>query len=189
MFSHARQLFKDSSVASIAPTAPFNARQIVSSIDFAKARILIEYGPGDGALTRYLLEKMHPDARLVIIETNDHFVAALQSRFSDPRLTIVHDSAENAGDICRHLGISSADYIVSGIPYSLISDSARDDIMRESARLLAKDGKLIIYQALTAISARRAIKNTVRKYFLTGRNRTYFLNLPPLYVFEAERKS
>jgi phosphatidylethanolamine/phosphatidyl-N-methylethanolamine N-methyltransferase len=185
MFSHALQLLKDTSVASIAPTAPNCVKQMLRSVDFSSAKLIIEYGPGDGAITKYLLKKMRKDARLIIIETNDQFVSILKSRFNDPRLSIVHDTAENIIEIRKKLKFKKADYIISGIPFSLIKPSAREEIIKDSAEVLKDKGKMIIYQALMAISARRPLKNHFRKYFETTKNKTYLLNLPPLYVFEA----
>lgn len=188
MLDHALQLFKDTSVASIAPTTTYCVKKIATSISFDKADLIVEYGPGDGALTKYLLENMRADAKLIIIETNDHFVSVLRDEFEDPRLTIVHDSAENILDIRKQLGFHKADYIISGIPYSLIPQNVKEEMIKDSSRILKDGGKFIIYQALTAITARRSLKDTVQKHFDTTAHRSYLFNLPPLYVFEALKR-
>ena len=80
MLNHALQLFKDTAVASIAPTSTRCVRAILKSVDFTTAKLIIEFGPGDGAFTAPILTKLGPDAKLVVIETNEEFVAILRTR-------------------------------------------------------------------------------------------------------------
>lgn len=185
MLAHAKHFLKDASVASIAPTSSRCVKQIAAAINFKKAKLIVEYGPGDGALTKYIVEHMRPDAKLVLIETNKHFVSVLLERFKDPRVTVVLESAEKIIETQKDLGFHKVDYVVSGIPFSMIAPEIKDQIIRKTSLILKKKGKFIVYQSLTAIKGRMTLKRTLNKYFETTDHKSLLLNLPPLYVLEC----
>ncbi len=83
------------STGSVAPSSRFLCRAIVSKINPEFGQTVVELGPGDGVITRYILDRLQADARLIIFEINEVFVEKIKSTFNDPRLTVVHDSAEN----------------------------------------------------------------------------------------------
>ncbi|MBI3336835.1 hypothetical protein HYZ98_04720, partial [Candidatus Peregrinibacteria bacterium] len=90
---------KDPGVASIAPTSRFGIRKICKLIDFEKAMVIVEYGPGTGVISKPILERMRPDAKLILIETNPELVQMLKETMQDPRVIVVQGSAENVRNI------------------------------------------------------------------------------------------
>jgi phospholipid N-methyltransferase len=133
-------------LGSLVPSSPFLVNQLMSKVDWERASVVVEYGPGIGNITREILQRMRPDAVLVAIELNGEFVAYLREEIRDPRLHVVHGSASEAGAILAGLQMEHADYIISGIPYSTIPDPVRRKIVRESRRLLDPAGALVVYQ-------------------------------------------
>jgi phospholipid N-methyltransferase len=144
-FRHPRML------GSIIPSSRFLVNHLINEIDFGRSRCIVEYGPGIGNITKQLLERMRPDSTLIAIETNEEFVTFLRHQFYDPRLHVLHASAAEISRIMRKLQLESADYIVSGIPYSTMAVSLRNSILHESSRVLDPDGKFIIYQFSNAV--------------------------------------
>ena len=67
-FRHPRML------GSIIPSSRFLIKQLLEPIDWDKARVIVEYGPGVGGITAEILRRMRPDARLIAIEMNPDFV-------------------------------------------------------------------------------------------------------------------
>jgi phospholipid N-methyltransferase len=133
-------------LGSLVPSSPFLVNQLMSKMDWERASVIVEYGPGIGNITREILQRMRPDAVLVAIELNGEFVAYLRDEIRDPRLHVVHGSASEAGAILAALRLEHADYIISGIPYSTLPDPVRRTIVRESRRLLDPAGALVVYQ-------------------------------------------
>jgi phospholipid N-methyltransferase len=151
VFSHillfARNFFKyPTMLGSVVPSSPFLVNDVLSQVDWKKARVLVEYGPGVGTITREILKRMHPEAVLVAIELNTEFVSFLQDEVTDPRLRVVHGSASDVRTLLGELNLGRVDYIVSGIPYSVLSDEERREILRESREALNPDGALLVYQ-------------------------------------------
>src|SRR5947209_4490499 len=107
-------------LGSLIPSSRFLVDRLLSKIDWGRAGTIVEYGPGVGTITTHILARMAPQARLIVFEMNGDFVRYLGRAFPDPRLHVVHGSAENVGKELKRLGLGGADYIISGIPYTKI---------------------------------------------------------------------
>ena len=54
-------------LGSIVPSSPFLVNDVLAQVDWEKARVVVEYGPGVGTITQQILKRMRPDATLVVI--------------------------------------------------------------------------------------------------------------------------
>ena len=72
-------------LGSIWPSSRFLVDEVLRPIDWERARVIVEYGPGVGTITTEILRRMHPDAHLVAIETNEAFVKFLNTSITDPQ--------------------------------------------------------------------------------------------------------
>jgi phospholipid N-methyltransferase len=143
----ARNFFKyPSMLGSVIPSSRFLVNQLMGQIDWERARVLVEFGPGVGTITREVLKRMRPDAVLLVIELNEEFVQYLGSTIRDPRLRVVHGSAAHVRRILAEHGLAPADYIISSIPYSLLPESLRREIVAESRHALKSEGSLLVFQ-------------------------------------------
>jgi len=133
-------------LGSLVPSSPFLVKHLLSFIDWQRARIVVEYGPGVGTVTREILKRIGPDAILVAIELNPEFVELLRNEIHDPRLRVVYGSAADVRTILRQLNLPHADYIISGIPYTLLPDRIRRAVTRESHYVLNPQGGFLVYQ-------------------------------------------
>ena len=105
-FRHPRML------GSIIPSSRFLIRQLLQPVDWAAARVIVEYGPGVGNITAEILARMRPDALLVVIETNAEFVRFLRATFPDKRLLVAEGSAESVDEILCSQGQEKDKYII-----------------------------------------------------------------------------
>lgn len=138
-------------LGSIVPSSRFLIKQLLEPVDWARARVMVEYGPGVGSITAEVLRRMRPDARLIAIETNPDFVSFLRESFPDPRLIVVHDSAERVDEILRAHGHARANYIISGIPFSTIPAEVRERILRKTCESLETGGIFLVFQFSTRV--------------------------------------
>ncbi len=143
----ARNFFKHPSMlGSIVPSSPFLVNDLMAQIDWRRARVLVEFGPGVGTITREALKRMRSDAVLVVIELNEDFVEYLGHTIRDPRLRIIHGSAAHVRRILAEQGLAPADYIISSLPYSLLPETLRQEIVSESRHALHAQGSLLVFQ-------------------------------------------
>lgn len=139
-FKHPRML------GSLIPSSRFLVDEILGQVDWRRAKLIVEYGPGVGTFTGEILDRMAPDARLVALEMNGDFVRYLQGHYSDPRLIVAERSAADVEAVLRQHALGSADYIISGIPFSTIPAEDRRAILHSTRASLAGDGKFLVYQ-------------------------------------------
>jgi phospholipid N-methyltransferase len=132
-------------LGSVIPSSSFLIRRLLKPVDWNRASVIVEYGPGVGTITQEILRRMRPDAVLIVFELNPEFVEFLRQTIPDPRLKIVHGSA---AEISRVLGEESsrADYVISGIPFSTLKDGVRRSILTSTREILQPDGALLVYQ-------------------------------------------
>jgi len=133
-------------LGSIIPSSRFLINQVLEPVDWQRAQVIVEYGPGVGSITKEILRRMRPDAHLVAIETNRDFVEFLRDALPDPRLHVVQDSAAEVEAVLQRLHLAPASYIVSGIPFSTMSDALRMDIVRATRAALEPGGAFLVYQ-------------------------------------------
>lgn len=164
-------------VGTLTPSSRWVVARLVDAIDFERARCIVEYGPGLGTITAALLERMHPRARLLVIETNGEFVDFLRSGFDDRRLTVVHGSAEDVAEALARHRLGAADCVISGIPLSTLPRATREQVLARTASILADDGRLLVYQYSN--SARRHL----RQHFELLSASIEWRNLLPMHLF------
>ena len=58
-----RFLQKPFQIASIVPSSKALVERVADKIDFDRARVIAEYGPGEGVHSRAIARRMSPDAR------------------------------------------------------------------------------------------------------------------------------
>jgi len=181
--TYMRNFIRDKNVASITPTSPFGVKRVCGNINFDCGDLIVEYGPGTGVFTNYLLKNMKSDSRLILIERNKNFDQILKRTIQDPRVVIFNDSAENVLDTLRSCQESEADYIVSGIPFLLLNCQLKEKILYNTRRALRKGGKFLVYQ--TCFQADHHLKVHLERFFPIVRTRFEVRNIPPLRIYEA----
>lgn len=164
-------------LGSVIPSSRFLIHHILRQIDWKRARVIVEYGPGVGTITRHLLRRMAPDAKMIVLEMNGEFVDFLRSTNQDPRLHVYHRSAADVQEVLAELGLSNADYIISGIPFSTMPDEVRTSVLEATRAALLPDGSFLVYQFS------RAVFPHLKRIF--GRIRQEFepLNILPAHLF------
>ncbi|CAN5804326.1 rRNA adenine N-6-methyltransferase family protein [soil metagenome] len=178
-----KSMIRDKNVASITPTSSFGIEKVCSKIDFSKRNVIVEYGPGTGVFSKYILDHMTSDSKLILIERNEDFISILNQSFQDPRLILYHDSAENVEALLQRSGEKKADYVISGIPFSFLPSKLRDLVVERSYACLRDGGKFLAYQTFYQLD--RFLKVYLNKYFNLVYTSYCLRNAPPLRIFEA----
>ena len=133
------------------PSSPFVVDSVLKQIDWQAARVIVEYGPGVGTFTTRVLERMHPEATLIALETNPEFVRFLNGSLRDPRLRLVQESATEIDAVLARLGYPHADYVISGIPFKTLPHALRDTIVRKTHSVLRPSGTFLVYQLSSVV--------------------------------------
>jgi phospholipid N-methyltransferase len=178
LFAH--NFFKHPAMlGSAIPSSPFLVNQLMNEVRWNDTRVIVEFGPGVGTITREILKRMRSDATLVVIELNEEFVNYLRERIHDDRLRIVHASAADVCEVLEAQGLPQADCIISGIPYSLMTDDVRRQVLAQSRKALRTEGIMLVFQFT------RTLLPYLRSSFSSVRQRFQFFNVLPARIFHC----
>jgi phospholipid N-methyltransferase len=133
-------------VGSIIPSSGKTIRKMLSRCDWENTKVFVEYGPGVGTFCQAVLDRMMPDAQYIAIDTNPDFVSYLRENFRDPRFSAIHGSAADVRTIVADHGHSSADYVLSGLPFSTLPPGVAPTIAAATAEVLSPGGAFLVYQ-------------------------------------------
>ena len=170
---------KDYRVGALAPTSQKAARRIVGLLK-PGCRYLIEYGPGNGAVTRAILERLPPTGQVVAIEINLNFARSLQT-ISDRRLRVIAGDALEFIQRPDIIGLPQVETIISGIPFSFLKPARRQEIIQNTRELLTKDGLFLVYQLSPLILP------TLKQHFRRVRVAFEPRNFLPYFIMAAEK--
>ena len=181
---HLRAFLDDpKGVAALVPTSSFTVDRMASTTEPERPELIVEYGPGSGVLTRALLERLHPDGRLVAIELNRGLAARLSFELDDPRLSVVEDSAERVTEILQELGLEGVDRVFSGIPFFWLPPERAQSIVASTHRALVAGGRFVAYQMF--YQPRRCLRVHLDRCFSTVASELDLRNLPPYRIYQA----
>ncbi|MCC7086856.1 MAG: methyltransferase domain-containing protein [Pirellulales bacterium] len=171
------------------------------------ARKILEVGPGTGAVTAQLVEKLRPTDRLTLVELNEDFVRHLHGRFAHERdfqavaerSNIVHGALEDLPSEPTY------DLIVSGLPLNNFSVAEVEQILGIFERLLTPGGTLSFFEYIAIRRVKAVISSSHGRERLRGIGRALqrtldgreikrdwvWPNLPPAWVHHVrfEQKS
>jgi phospholipid N-methyltransferase len=168
-------------IGSMIPSSRRLTQRLLAQVDWNHARTIVEYGPGTGVVTRAILARMAPDARLVTFEINGEFVDFLRRTIPDPRLTVVHASAETVKSALAAADLQSCDAAISSLPFSIMPPRVRLGIVAATLKVLAPGAPLVGYQYST-----RWLRE-LRRAFGEVDVRFEPRNWPPAFIFTARR--
>ncbi|SIN75596.1 class I SAM-dependent methyltransferase [Algoriphagus halophilus] len=155
----------------------FSSKSLVNKMlsysDLSDAKLIVEMGGGDGSITQGIVDRLAPDAELLVFEISTSFCDAMKKQFPQENVKIINDSAEN---IHLYLDGKKVDYIFSSLPFSFISPEIRDEILRQSRSALSSSGYFI------QICYSYLLKGLFKKHFSSVKSSFTLKNLPPAFV-------
>lgn len=147
--------------------------KMLSYTDIEHSELILELGGGDGSITQGIIDRLSPSSELLVFEINRSFCDAMERQFPMPNVRIICDSAEN---LDQYLQGRKVDYVLSSLPFSLISKEARDQILRHTKNSLSDKGKFI------QICYSYLLKKLFGRYFSKIETKFTMRNLPPAFV-------
>jgi phosphatidylethanolamine/phosphatidyl-N-methylethanolamine N-methyltransferase len=109
---------------------------------------ILEAGPGTGAVTGHIIERMRPQDQLWLVERNPAFAAHLRRMFQErPAFRAVADRCHLVEGSAQELDQAGQfDVVVSGLPLNNFSPEDVKHILEAYARLLKPEGILSFFE-------------------------------------------
>jgi phosphatidylethanolamine/phosphatidyl-N-methylethanolamine N-methyltransferase len=186
-----------SSTAAVVPSSRFLTSALVEPADLQHARVVVELGPGTGAVTLQILRRLPPDGRLYAIELNRVFARRLRERFNDPRLILINRDACELLSIIPRTVVGRVSAVISSLGLTSMDHRLRSTIVMQASRCLDKDGIMMQYQYMGGFEdislapqmrvRRFRVRQFLHRFFRQVNTSTVLLNLPPAFVFECRK--
>lgn len=175
-------------VGSVVPSSDLLADLATDMGRVRDASVVVEFGPGTGAITKTILRKLKKDADFFAMEINPEFVTLLRKQF--PSLKVYNDSATNTPAYLAENGFDGCDAIVSGLPWTTLPPDVHDALLDAVWRSLRPGGRFVTYMYITSLVVPQSLrfKKILHSRFKNIRkSRVIWKNVPPAFVFYAEK--
>lgn len=186
------------SVGALLPSSTFLGDVIVEKVDWTRRNaVIVEVGAGTGVFTRLIVQKMAPDARLVVVELDKQLAENLRAEFAaDRRVCIVHGSVEN---LAQHLqactGRVEADFVVSALPWTAMDDDTQKKLLNGILKGLQRRRmpkprvffSTFMYTSSTWKPSAHKFLQLLEHNFSGGveKSKTVWRNVPPAFVYHC----
>jgi phospholipid N-methyltransferase len=164
------------------------AALLASVVPTAGEPVVIELGPGTGAVSSVITARLPLDARHLAVEL-DPAMAAFLSRHHEG-VEVINADARDLRELLAGSGISRVAAVVSGLPWSLFDSDSQKHILQQIADAIGPDGVFTTFayahaRALpTARSFRRALERTFGDVQIS---RIVWQNMPPAFSYICRR--
>ena len=167
-------------IGSVIPSSRFLENRVVATAGINSARTIVELGPGTGGTTRAILKAMALRAKLLCIEINPNF-HSLVSLIEDDRLISHFGDANELKEIITNYRLSAPEALISGIPFSTMSESSGSRILEMISSVLAPGGRFVAYQVSKRVAC------LCRPILGPGQVEVELFNIPPLRVYRWQK--
>ena len=164
---------------SIVPSSPYLVRRLTRLVNPALKLNIVEFGAGEGCVTRGILGKMHLDSKLTTFELNVDFAKGLKiSMHGQRRVRVINDNVLNAH---KYIKENSADLVISSLPLGNMKKRLVYDILNEASYLLNEKGVFVQYQYFGKNYF--DVKGIFKNLKLGWEPR----NIPPAFIYECRK--
>jgi len=165
----------------IVPSSRFLTKRMVKHIDFNNVKVIVEFGPGNGIITKEILKRIQPQTKLIAFEINDRFFESLEN-IKHSQLIIEKVSAEDITEVLQKHGFDKVDCVISSLPFTNIPPEISDRILSKTYEAMEAESLFVQYQySLTYYKKLKEVfKDNVKLSFEA-------FNIPPAFVYIAKK--
>ena len=162
------------------PSSRTLIRKVSDKMDHQTPKVIAEYGPGEGCHTREIARRMHPKSHLLLFEIDPELCVHLARQFAhNPRISIHNLDCARLPEVLSKKGLPHCDYVVSGIPFSILDKAKKREILDHTYEMLAPEthSAFIIYQVTNELRTRGHCD-----HFARAESEYCLRNVPPMFV-------
>lgn len=170
-------------VGSVVPSSRALAREMARAVPVRPTAVVVELGPGTGALTRQVIEVLAAGERFLAIDIDPEFCERLRARWPD--IDCECGSAADLPQMLAARGWSAADHVLSGLPFASLPAAVSRAILAAIDRSLSAGGTFSTFQYVHAYATPPAVafrRQMAARFGPAISRRLVLKNVPPAYV-------
>jgi phospholipid N-methyltransferase len=164
------------------------AAAMVEGLDLGPGRRIVELGPGTGAFTGAIVERLRPGSEFLAVDIDPAFVRQVQRRW--PEVQCVCASAERLEGIVADYQLFPIDHIVSGLPFVSLPTAMTRQILQNVAAVLRPGGTFTTFQYVHGYRLPPAVafrKSLTERLGAPPSTRIVLRNFPPAAVLTWQK--
>lgn len=175
-------------VGAVAPSSTRLAQRLTAVVPGEGQPVVVELGPGTGSTTAAVQRRLGGRGRHIAVELDPTLAEHVARKH--PSVEVAVGDAAQLPQLLAGFGVSEADAVLSGLPWSLFSPDGQRDILGSIAGVLRAGGAFSTFAYVHALplgGARRfrALLDDVFDEVLI--TRTVWRNLPPAACYVCRR--
>nr|WP_222131725.1 methyltransferase domain-containing protein [Pseudonocardia sp. C8] len=150
--------------------------------------VVVELGPGTGAVTAEVSRRMAPEGRHLAVELDPGMARYVAERHPD--VEVVNGDARKLGELLAERGIEHADAVISGLPWSLFDRDTQREILAQVVDVVGETGAFttFAYSHTMPMASARRFKGLLQEVFdEVVTTRTVWRNVPPAFCYLCRR--
>jgi phospholipid N-methyltransferase len=166
------------------------ARGMVAHLPADRPLRIVELGPGTGPFTNAIVQRVHPDSRILAIDREPMFVDWLRERW--PTVQCVCASAADLARLVSDRHMAPIDHIISGLPFASLPIDETQRILDGIERVLRPGGTFTTFQYLHGYGLRpgRVFRKTMSERMGSDATRRLVLmNFPIAFILTWTRRA
>ena len=166
------------------------AEAMVDGLDLKQPGCIVELGPGTGAFTAAIVERLGVDTAFLALDIEPTFVQEIQKRW--PQVQCVCASAEQLKGLVAARGMGPVDHIVSGLPFVSLPPTVTREILSNVVGVLRPGGTFTTFQYLHGYGLPPAInfrRSMTAQMSCAPTARLVLRNVPPALVLTWKKQS
>jgi phospholipid N-methyltransferase len=150
--------------------------------------VVVELGPGTGAVSALIAERLPAGGRHLAVELDPRMVEYL--RASRPELEVVQGNAAHLRTLLAERDIERVDAVLCGLPWALFDDATQAELLAGISAAVGPTGAFTTFAYLHGMTLRaaRRFRGSLRATFDEVLvSATVWRNLPPAFVYVCRR--
>jgi phosphatidylethanolamine/phosphatidyl-N-methylethanolamine N-methyltransferase len=175
-------------MGAVAPSSARLSAVLTSIVPTAGSPVVVELGPGTGAVSAAIDQRLPAGSRHLAVELDATMVEYLGR--TRPGMEVVYGDARNLGKLLAERDVTHVDAVVCGLPWALFDEPTQHAVLSEVGEAIGPTGAFstFAYVSGMALPAARRFRRTLRSRFEEVIvSATVWRNVPPAFVYVCRR--
>jgi phospholipid N-methyltransferase len=184
----AAALRSPATMGAVVPSSQRLGAVLASVVPRSGSPVVVELGPGTGAVSAVIAQRLPPGARHLAVELDPEMVEYL--RRTRPELEVVPGNAAQLAALLAERGVTHVDAVVCGLPWALFDDTTQESLLEQVSTVIGTTGAFTTFAYLhgMTLTAARRFRRTLRDTFDEVLvSATVWRNVPPAFVYVCRR--